>query len=384
MIESSRGEWPARYGTEPPTRGADTEGARGEHARRDRAHEGRDGVMADGMIGIGQTAATGAAGAAGRAGAIDWRQVEWPRVAHAVYTVRQQYRYVYTAPVRDVRQCLMMVPPDRLGDQRLLDHELVVRGSAGEPRVHWREDELGNRVCRLRADRVAEAIEFTATYRVERWAPRPAPYTGGAPSRAWDEGVFLEPTALTAPDARLRAAAAEVARGARDQLALAERAHEWASGAIAYQFGITGVQTPAAMALHLGKGVCQDYSHILLCVLRLVGVPARYVSGHLLGEGAPHAWVEALVEDPSTRPGFAVLAFDPTNRRRAGLQYIKVAVGRDYADIRPTSGTFSGPASGKLSATKHAEVASVAYRSADEQECAAAAWRRARAEESAA
>ena len=340
--------------------------------------------MADGTRGTSQVAVSTAGGAGDYAGSIDWRQVEWPRVARAVYTVRQQYRYAYTAPVWDVQQRLMMVPPDLIGDQRLLDHELVVRGAVGEPRVHWREDEFGNRVCRLRADRVSEAIEFTATYRVERIAPRPAPYTGGAPSRAWDEGVYLEPTALTAPDARLRAAAAQVERGADDQLSLAERAHEWAAGAIAYQFGITGVQTPAAMALHLGKGVCQDYSHILLCVLRLLGVPARYVSGHLLGEGAPHAWVEALVEDPSTREGFAVLAFDPTNRRRAGLQYVTVGVGRDYADIRPTSGVFSGPAAGKLSATKHAEVVEVAYRSADDQERIAAEWRQVRAEESAA
>lgn len=333
--------------------------------------------MADGAIETGQTATTGTTGgeqhAGHHAGAIDWRQVEWPRVGRAVYTVRQQYRYAYTAPVWDVEQRLMMVPPDHLGDQRLLDHELVVRGVEGEPSVAWREDEFGNRVCRIRAERVSEAIEFAATYRVERVAPPPAPHTRGAPSRAWDDGVFLEPTALTAPDADLREAAAQVARGARDQLALAEQAHEWAAGAIAYQFGITGVQTPAAMALHLGKGVCQDYSHILLCVLRLLGVPARYVSGHLLGEGAPHAWVEALVEDESTRQGFAVLAFDPTNRRRAGLQYVTVAVGRDYADIRPTSGVFSGPAGGKLSATKHAEVVEVAYRSADDEEHSAAA-----------
>ena len=339
--------------------------------------------MADEAIGTGGTTA-GADGVAAHSAALDWRRVDWPRVARAVYVVRQQYRYTYTAPVWDVKQRLMMVPPDHLGDQRLLDHELIVRGAAGDPRVVWREDELGNRFCSVQADRVHEALEFAASYRVERTAPAPAPITGGAPSRAWDAGVFLEPTALTAPDARLRTAAAEVARGARDQLALAERAHEWASGAIAYQFGITGVQTPAAMALHLGKGVCQDYSHILLCVLRLLGVPARYVSGHLLGEGAPHAWVEALVEDQSTRRGFAVLAYDPTNRRRAGLQYVRVAVGRDYADIRPTSGVFSGPASGKLGATKHAEVVEVAYRSAEEIERVAADWRRARAEESAA
>ena len=114
--------------------------------------------------------------------------------------------------------------------------------------------------------------------------------------------------------------------------------------------GVTGVQTPAAMALHLGKGVCQDYAHILLAVLRLLGIPARYVSGHLLGEGAPHAWVEALVEDASA---LGVPRSSPTIRPTVAARasnYITVAVGRDYADVAPTSGTFSGPATGRLSA----------------------------------
>jgi len=142
---------------------------------------------------------------------------------------------------------------------------------------------------------------------------------------------------------------------------LAERVHEWAAQAITYQIGVTGVQTPAAMALHLGKGVCQDYAHMMLTVLRLVGIPARYVSGHLLGEGAPHAWVEALVEDANDLGVPEVIAFDPTHHRRAGLNYITVAVGRDYADVAPTSGTFIGPASGRLSASKQAEIVEVVY-----------------------
>jgi len=315
---------------------------------------------------------------------LDWRQVDWPRVAHAEYAIRQQYSYAYTGPVADVQQRLMMVPADHLGDQRLLEHDLAVRGMDGEPSVTWSEDEFGNRFCRVRMARVRERLEFVASYRVARTASKPAAHSAGTPARAWDEGVFCEPTALTAPDARLRAAAAEIARGASDQAALAEGAHEWVAGALVYQFGITGVQTPAAMALHLGKGVCQDYAHILLCILRLLGVPARYVSGHLLGEGAPHAWVEALVEDPSSRPGFATIAYDPTNRRRAGMQYVKVAVGRDYADIRPTAGVFTGPASGRLSATKHAEIVRVSYRTGEQIEADVTDWRREQAEESAA
>jgi transglutaminase-like putative cysteine protease len=150
-----------------------------------------------------------------------------------------------------------------------------------------------------------------------------------------------------------------------DDASLAERAHTWASTAIDYHVGMTGVRTPAAMALHLGGGVCQDYAHILLAVLRLLGVPARYVSGHLLGEGVPHAWVEVLARaraaDGSGAQQDRVIAYDPTNRRRARMQYVTVAVGRDFADVSPTSGTFTGSQPGTMTWGKQAAVVDVEY-----------------------
>ena len=103
------------------------------------------------------------------------------------------------------------------------------------------------------------------------------------------------------------------------------------------------------MALHLGQGVCQDYSHIMLAVSRTLGIPCRYVSGHLLGEGAPHAWVELYVDG-------SIVAYDPTHHRRAGRNYIVVATGRDFADVTSTSGTFTGSATGRLHWSKQASV----------------------------
>jgi transglutaminase-like putative cysteine protease len=280
-------------------------------------------------------------------------------VRRAVYEVRQRYTYAYTAPVSAVRQRLVMVPRDRHGDQRLLDHHLTVDG-AEDAVVTWREDVFGNRQCQVRAPRVPEQLVFDARYQVQR-THHGAPSPGAGLARTWDADIYAEPTALTAADTRLRSAASSLGRGTTSQTVLAERALEWAGQAIAYQLGVTGVQTPAAMALHLGKGVCQDYAHIMLAVLRLLGIPARYVSGHLLGEGAPHAWVEALLEDANDLGVPEVVAFDPTHRRRVGLNYVTVAVGRDYADIAPTSGTFTGPATGRLAASKHAEIVEIAY-----------------------
>ena len=267
--------------------------------------------------------------------------------------MRQHYRYTYTGAVWDLHQRLLMVPRDSYRGQRLLHHELVVRGTEGDHRLTWERDEFGNRVARVTANRVPQAIDFEATFRLERTAE-----PGAADGRPWrndaERLAYLRPTALTAPDKRLIEAALDIAHEAADAGERAERAHRWAATAITYQFGITGYSTPAAMALHLGRGVCQDYAHILLAVLRLLNVPARYVSGHLIGEGAPHAWVEAFVERRDG--GVEVIGFDPTHSRRTRLDYLTVAVGRDYADVSPTSGTYSGPAIGRLAATKHAEV----------------------------
>ena len=271
--------------------------------------------------------------------------------------MRQHYRYTYTGPVWDLHQRLVMIPRDRLSGQQLLQHDLAVRGTEGDHRITWERDQFGNRVARVVANRVPQAVDFEATFRLERSltaAPDPLPWRNDA-----ERADYLRPTALTAPDKRLIEAALGIAQASADGRERAERAHDWTATSIAYQYGITGYSTPAAMALHLGKGVCQDYAHILLTLLRLLNVPARYVSGHLVGEGAPHAWVEALIE---RGPGdMEIIGYDPTHARRVRLDYLTVAVGRDFADISPTSGSYGGPALGRLSASKQAEIVEVRY-----------------------
>jgi transglutaminase-like putative cysteine protease len=130
--------------------------------------------------------------------------------------------------------------------------------------------------------------------------------------------------------------------------------HGRAHRALTYEFGITSVRTTAAAAVAGGRGVCQDHAHIMLALCRTAGVPARYVSGHLVGEGGSHAWVEVVVA--SGRRGAVAVAFDPTHDRRARRGYLTVAVGRDYADVAPTSGSFVGSSRGVLTASKRLEV----------------------------
>jgi transglutaminase-like putative cysteine protease len=255
-----------------------------------------------------------------------------------------------------MKQRLIMIPPRQDGDQQVLTHDLAIRGYEGEAEVTWIGDAFGNRVANVSVPRVPHAVDFEATFQVARDATlsstrRPAPWRlDGRLSR------YLQPTALTAPNEVLRNAAQEIFRASDDPRERAERAHNWAAGSITYQYGVTGYTTPAAMALHFEKGVCQDFAHILLALLRLLTIPCRYVSGHMLGEGAPHAWVEALIADVATPSEVEVIAYDPTHHRRTRMDYITVATGRDFADVTPTSGTYGGPALGKLASTKQAEI----------------------------
>lgn len=104
-----------------------------------------------------------------------------------------------------------------------------------------------------------------------------------------------------------------------------------------YVQGVTAYDTPAETAMELGRGVCQDYSHILISLCRLKGILARYVVGMLMGEGLSHAWVE--IYDSGYWYGL-----DPTNNLLVEDQHIKISHGRDYKDCPINQGVFSGNA----------------------------------------
>ena len=121
--------------------------------------------------------------------------------------------------------------------------------------------------------------------------------------------------------------------------------------AFQYMPGITDAQSPIEVALKERRGVCQDFAHIMIAIARHWGIPARYVSGYLhhrprsqdrSGDDATHAWLEAYL------PSLGWIGFDPTNDILAGERHIRAAVGRDYADVPPTRGTFKGGARSEL------------------------------------
>jgi transglutaminase-like putative cysteine protease len=287
-------------------------------------------------------------------GLIDHRDVDWQRVTRAAYLVRQRFLYQYAAPVRDLRHRLIVVPPQEHGDQRMVLNHVSV-SIPGE--VSRRDDDYGNTVVEFSAARVESSVEFDAWIALER-----APGSGPAllPARWLSDQRLLEPAGLAAPDHRLAGVAARLSRG-RQGLQLAEAASQWTHRGLRYRHGVTGVHTTAAAALQVGMGVCQDYAHVMIALCRLAGLPARYVSGHLLGEGGTHAWVEVLVPDPAGSGQAAAFAFDPTHGRMAGMCHLTVATGADYGDVAPTSGVYRGEAAGRLVTTKRVDVTALEY-----------------------
>jgi transglutaminase-like putative cysteine protease len=125
-----------------------------------------------------------------------------------------------------------------------------------------------------------------------------------------------------------------------------------------YVKGATHVNSSIADSLHMGAGVCQDFAHLLLGVTRKRGIPARYVSGYLvahneenpdakleevIGGQASHAWAEVYVPDSGWMP------LDPTLGKPVGLRHVRIAYGRDYADVAPVRGVYKGHAGQRLS-----------------------------------
>jgi len=278
--------------------------------------------------------------------AIDPASVDWGSARRASYLLRQTFRYEYPEPIRDLNHRLVVIPPERFGDQRRLRHELSV--DVEGVRLEDRRDRFGNVVVEVFAPRVSHVIEFVAEVSVERHAEQPNRLADG-----WlADGYLLEPSRLTTADDRIRGAAEELASSAEWGLPLADRINDWVYQSMTYRHGITGVRTTAAEALALGAGVCQDYAHLMLALCRVCGLPARYVSGHLLGQGGTHAWVEVVLPTRDGTGDAVASAFDPTHASRGGLGYVTIAVGADYSDVAPTSGSYSSPAQGRLITNK--------------------------------
>jgi transglutaminase-like putative cysteine protease len=266
--------------------------------------------------------------------------------ARATYVLHQTVAYEYAGPVSDLRQRLMVTPRARHGDQERIAHRFEVR-SRGTKRVRRRSDRFGNSVLHVSVPNVGRSIEFRTRAVLVRdpKSAHTAPWSAAEPTC----------TPLTTPDDAISDAARALGP-VRDVLETADAISDLVNSSFEYAKGATSVHTTAAEAWRLRRGVCQDMAHVSISMCASVGIASRYVSGHLVGDGASHAWIEVFDAQRQV-----VVAIDPTHRRRTDLRYLTTATGRDYGDVAPTRGTYTGRGSrGTLRVDKVVRLAEVA------------------------
>jgi transglutaminase-like putative cysteine protease len=280
---------------------------------------------------------------------VDTTAVDWARVRRSAYVIEQSITYRYDGPVHRLRQRLVVQPREHHGDQRRVSRRVQVVDAT--PRhVRAAADGFGNHVVDIEVPYVAEQVTFLSSSIVERRADQEHLASGAL----LHDARLLDTTPLTAADGELDALIRDLRdtrlAGAELALAACQRVYEL----MRYAHDVTTVRTTAAEAFAKRSGVCQDFAHVLLAITRGLGLPSRYVSGQLLGSGGSHAWVEVLVPDGA---GHArVMALDPTHGCSVGMTYLTIAVGRDYADIAPVSGTYVAPHAGTLTMRKRVSL----------------------------
>jgi transglutaminase-like putative cysteine protease len=266
-------------------------------------------------------------------------------------------KFRYNAPITESVMELRMQPLSD-GRQRCLKFDLSLKPSA---RVTSYQDHLGNAVHHFDIPgRHTQLVINTKSIIESLPVPEPPGVLGAG---AWDEldalvggGDYwdmLMPSHFARPTELLLDFARELDLRRRDDpLTVLRELNTAIYNAFDYVPQSTTVDSPIDEALGARKGVCQDYSNIMIALARSLRVPCRYVSGYLFhrveyndrsAQDATHAWVEALL------PGLGWVGFDPTNDLLAGQRHIRVAVGRDYADVPPTRGVYKGAAESELS-----------------------------------
>ena len=283
--------------------------------------------------------------------------------------VTHETRYDYL-PAVETAQHMAYLQPVNTRYQQLLSHSLQIIPPPAQSRLA--RDVFGNARIFFSLQTPHTVLEVVA-HSVLVTVSRPLPvsiiswertrelmrYQSGGRFDAANEFAFASPFCPRHPDFAAYARASftpgtSVLAAAKD---LMHRIHS----DFVYESQSTQINTPALEALAQRKGVCQDFAHIMIACLRVMGIPARYVSGYLLTEPAPgtvklkgsdasHAWCAVYV--PDLPPDERWCDLDPTNNRAGwhspGDDYVTLAIGRDFSDVSPIRGVIHGGASHTL------------------------------------
>jgi len=276
-----------------------------------------------------------------------------------LYEIRHITQYRYDQPIRESVIELHM-QPRRTGGQGLVSFEVEVEPHA---QVLSYVDSWANAVHHFDVPHAHDRLDIFTRSVVETYGQPSLPE-----ALTMDEWRALEADAargewldfLTMHGFIAQTAALEAFVAARhldalrrqDPLSALRALNRAIYEAFDYESGVTDPDSPIDHALLDGRGVCQDFAHIMISICRMWGVPARYVSGYLYTDqethdrstpGASHAWAEAFL------PSLGWIGVDPTNDLMACERHLAVAIGRDYSDVPPSRGVFKGEAEGRLS-----------------------------------
>ncbi len=270
------------------------------------------------------------------------------------YRIEHSTRLELENPVWE-HQCEIRLTPRR-DDFQVVESAEIAVDPAGD--ISTYTDSFGNQVHSLSLLEPHQHFEARLTATVETKLENPFDFVAVPPreEKAWLTRKLTEVPALwdyvlshavaLSLTKDFKEAELELPRheGSRGLLASVQSAMAWVGDNFEYCAGVTQVHSTLADVLQARAGVCQDFAHLLILIVRSWGYPARYVMGYLDPSedagGAPHAWVEVFI------PGAGWLGFDATHNLVANDCYVAVNVGRDYADAAPLRGSFKGDAQG--------------------------------------
>lgn len=267
----------------------------------------------------------------------------------SLFNIYHLTKYTYSAAVREsANQLKLYAIQDET--QQVLNHTLDI---TLDPMVDVYQDFWGNRTGVFTLTQYHQELKIASNLSVETYS-LDLNETNNNPIQHWDklpqlrEGaahfdfLFLEP--FNCFD-ELNTFITNLRYSKRLPIEVIREMNSWIFKEFSYIKGITTIDTTLDEIWDLHAGVCQDFAHLLLAMLRMIKIPARYVSGYICpnkngmrGEGATHAWVEALL------PFHGWIGIDPTNNCLVSDGHVKLAVGRNFADCTPVKGFFKGDA----------------------------------------